>query len=561
MLEKIFKSDSKNTLKPLVLVICDGWGVAPISDGNAIEKARPSFYKNTMLSRFPNSLLIASGESVGLPANIVGTSEVGHLTIGVGRVIDESLVRINRAIVEKKLYQNMAINEAMSRSVSKGSKLHILGLLSSGSVHSSVNHLYALIDMALSMRVKNVVLHLFTDGRDAPPNDGKQVFMALREKIAQLSTVKLGSISGRYWAMDRDARWERIQRVYDTLTGGDPGVKTLDNLYEHIPQSYQNGQTDEFIEPARSNDPSVVVSDGDSLLFFNFRADRARELVMPFVVPNFESLNSIEWGFDIDQGNTKARISKGPTFTRKVILKDIYVTTMTQYQKQLPVDSVAFPPPTITSTMADCFAQSNLAQLHLAESEKERMVSYYFNGLRADRLPLEELRVVASPKVSTYDKKPGMSALKIASEFKKELNKNKYSFFIINFANPDMVAHTGNLEATIKAIKVTDKALSIIWNEVRKVDGIMAMTADHGNAEELVTFRVRSYYFTSEGGVTNTEHSNNPVPFVIMKNEFMDNKSYILLNGALSDVAPTLLSLLGMQVPKEMTGKNLLTKK
>lgn len=556
-LNNLFSSSSERKTKPVVLVVCDGWGVAPDSDGNAIVKAKPKFFNEVMMSKFPNSILIASGESVGLPANVVGTSEVGHLTIGVGRVIDESLVRINRSIDDNKLSQNEAFIKASSHALSTGGKLHLIGMVSSGSVHSSIKHLYSLIDFAVSQHIPKIVLHLFTDGRDAPPTNGKSVLEALRERIAPYPSVTIGSISGRYFGMDRDARWERTQKVYEVLLGIEQQPLLIKNVIDYVSECYKNGQTDEFIPPARV-EGDVVVNDNDSIIFFNFRADRARQLVMPFALRDFESINSIEWGFDIDQGNTNARKSSGPTFQRKKIVNNACVVTMTEYQSILTVSAVAFPPENITSSITEVFSKMGLRQLHLAESEKERMVSFYFDGLKNKLVENEDLKIVASPKVATYDLRPQMSASKIVGELRKALNKDIYSFVVINFANADMVAHTGNLKATISAIKTLDNALKDVWDVVRKFGGTMLMTADHGNAEELISYRARSYYFTSDSGEVNTEHSNNPVPFVIMKEEYFGNEKVKLDNGMLSDVAPTILSLMGIQVPEQMTGKNLL---
>ncbi len=556
-LDNLLSFSSEKKIKPVVLVVCDGWGVAPDSEGNAIVKAKPRFFNEVMMSKFPNSILIASGESVGLPANVVGTSEVGHLTIGVGRVIDESLVRINRSIDDNKLSQNEAFVKASAHALSTGGKLHLIGMVSSGSVHSSIKHLYALIDFAVSQHIPKVVLHLFTDGRDAPPTNGKSVLEAVRERIAPYPSVVIGSISGRYFGMDRDARWERTQKVYEVLLGVETPSTIIKNVVDYISECYKTGQTDEFITPVRA-EGDVTISDNDSIIFFNFRADRARQLVMPFVLRDFESINSIEWGFDIDQGNTNARKSSGPTFQRKKILNNICVVTMTEYQSILTVSAVAFPPENISHSLTEVFSSLGYHQLHLAESEKERMVSFYFDGLKNKLVEKEDLKIVASPKVATYDLRPEMSAKKIVSELKRALGKDLYSFVIINFANADMVAHTGNLKATISAIKTLDNALKDVWEVVRKSGGTMLMTADHGNAEELISYRARSYYFTSDSGEVNTEHSNNPVPFVIMKEEFFDNPKVKLDNGMLSDVAPTVLSLMGIKVPEQMTGKNLL---
>ncbi len=543
-------------IKPFVLIVFDGWGIAPPSAGNAIAQARtPNITQ--FLQNYPHTELIASGESVGLPANVVGNSEVGHLTIGAGRVIDESLVRINRSIENGEFYENDAFLKAANFVRQNNSTFHIAGMVSTGNVHSSLNHLSALIEFASRQKLAKVRLHLFMDGRDAAPQDGLNVVKEIESQISGTESIKVASISGRYYAMDRDARWERTQAVYDAMTLGKGNQATT--ATEAITAYYAQAITDEFIPPTLivpTGGTPGVVSEKDALVLFNFRIDRPRQISMSFVLPDFERLKSYEWGFELDQGNVKSKVSTGPTFKREKILKDLFFVSMTEYQKQLPVSAVAYPNHVVDMPLAQVLSEKGLLQLHLAESEKERMVTYYFDGLKTDRFPGEEVQIVHSPRVSTYDKKPEMSAPEIVKQFKRALSHNKYHFIVANIANPDMVAHTGNLQATIRAVEVVDKCFGEIVNETLKYNGTLFLTADHGNAEELLTYNQSSFFFTSQSGSMNTEHSNNPVPFLII-NQLYLGKGIQMPKGALSDVAPTILSLMGVQVPESMKGRNL----
>lgn len=550
------KSVQRKTRFTLLCVV-DGFGTAPMSQGNAIALAKTPYVKS-FLANYPNTLLIASGESVGLPANVVGNSEVGHLTIGVGRVIDESLVRINRSIDNGDFFENDAFLKTVAYLRQTNGTLHIVGLASSGNVHSSSKHLYALIDFCTRQKLPDVALHLFTDGRDAPPMDGLNVITALEKQLVSTPNIRIASVAGRYYAMDRDARWERTEAIYDAMTVGTK--QTFPSASTALSSYYAQALTDEFIPPTSITTDGVaphLVKDRDGVIFFNFRVDRARQLPMSFVLPDFENLKGYEWGFDLDQGNTKSKVTTGSTFTRKKILKELFSVTMTEYQKQLPVSMIAFPHTLVTNSLSQVLAEHGISQLHLAESEKERMVTYYFDGLRTDRFPQEEVLIIPSPKVATYDKKPEMSVRQLAKEAKKAIYGGKYDFIVMNMANPDMIAHTGNLAATIKGVEEVDAALGLIQQAVLEVDGTMFITADHGNAEELITYNQSSFYFTSVSGSMNTEHSNNPVPFIIMNKELF-GKGVQMEKGKLSDVAPTILSLMHMPVPAEMTGVDLL---
>jgi len=542
----------------MVLVVIDGWGIAPPSGGNAISQAKtPNM--TMFLSKYPNTSLIASGESVGLPANVVGNSEVGHLTLGVGRVIDESLVRINRSIENGDFFENDALLKAAQHVRETGGTFHIGGMVSSGNVHSSIKHLYALIDFAKRQKLPQVRLHLFTDGRDAAPMDGINVIKQIEEAISAVPSIKIASIAGRYYAMDRDARWERTKQVYDAMTlGKGPQFASASAA---MTSYYAQAITDEFVTPSiitSEGSPPSIVKDNDSIILFNYRIDRPRQISMSFVLPDFEYLKGYEWGFDLDQGNTKSKTSKGPTFKREKIVQNLFFVSMTEYQRQLPVSAVAFPNHIVNDSLSEVLSKLSYSQLHLAESEKERMVTYYFDGLRTERFTGEEVTIVRSPRVPTYDKKPEMAVREITAKFKSAILSDAYDFIVLNIANPDMVAHTGNLKATVQAVEEVDKAIGIMHDLVMSKDGTMCITADHGNAEELLTYNQSGFFFTSETGSMNTEHSNNPVPFVIMNKAFVGaGQSVEMQKGALSDVAPTILALMKVPVPESMTGKNL----
>ena len=554
------KTPVKSKIRPVVLLVLDGYGSAPASEGNAITRAkRPNMSAYPKI--FPHGEVIASGESVGLPANEVGNTEVGHLTIGAGRVIDQDLVRINKSIKDGSFYDNPALLQLLDHLKNKNSaKLHIAGLVGAGNVHSSMEHFWAAMEFCKRNRIGNVYLHLFTDGRDSPPQEGVGVI----DKIdAYIKTNKIGSIatvSGRYYAMDRDGRWDRTKLTYDAMTLG-RGVPTKDPS-EAIKQSYLEGKTDEFIVPTvvtkEDGTPVATVDDGDAFFFINFRIDRPRQLTMAFVLPDFESLHEFEFGKDPEKGGrTGVAKYEGGTFKREKIVKDLLFATMTEYQEGLPVGAIAFPKVVVSDTLAEIISKQGLYQLHMAESEKERFVTYYFDGQREERFPKEDVDIVSSPKVATYDLKPEMSVFGLVEEFKRKSNLGRYSFFIINFANADMVGHTGNITATIRAIEHEDRAIGEMVNWTLALGGTIVITADHGNAEEMLTYPTTSFFITTEKGKVNTDHSNNPVPVVIIS-EALRGKAYNLRQGVSSDIAPTILHLVGIPKPAVMTGRSLL---
>ncbi len=565
-LSNLFKKEiviKPGKTRPVVLLVLDGWGVAPDSAGNAISQgSTPNM--DRLYSLYPHGELIASGESVGLPANEVGNTEVGHLNMGAGRIVLQDLKRINKAIEDGTFFDNRAFRYAANHVSQNHSRLHLMGLVGSGNVHSSLDHLFALLEFCKRNNLREVFLHLFTDGRDAPPNEGVTVLEKIEEYLKTNGFGKIATISGRYWAMDRDRRWERTQKAYLAIVNGQ-GL-TAASAKEAINASYAAGKTDEFIEPTvivQNGAPLTKISDNDAVIFFNFRIDRPRQLTMAFVVKDFKKEN-LTWEFDPyavkyeKKHQTKVETIASEPFARGRPLNNLFFVTMTQYQKSLPVNDVAFPPEQVDKCLAQVISEANLRQMHMSESEKERFVTYYFDGLREERLKEEETHIVASPKVATYDQKPEMSVYTLVQEFKKELARDWYWFFLVNIANPDMVAHSGNLQATIAAVGHADKAVGEIVNATLAAGGILIVTGDHGNAEELVTYPSTSYFFTTQQGVVNTDHSNNPVPIIFVAKEF-EGKVKVLPRGILADIAPTILGLMRLAPPSVMSGRNLLT--
>lgn len=569
---KSSKPKSADGIKPVVLLILDGWGIAPALEGNAITSAKtPNFDKFAKL--YPHSELIAAGESVGLPAIEAGNSEVGHLTIGTGRVIYQSLPRINMAIKDRTFYENDAFLAAANHVKNNNSRLHIMGLVSSGTVHSSNEHLYALLEFSRRQNLTGVSLHLFTDGRDAPPKDGIGVVKKIEEKIADFGVGRIATVSGRYYAMDRDGRWTRTQKAYEAIVAG-KGL-TATSAQAAVQSAYGRGETDEFIQPtvivpdnvsSRLGPASVktrgTVEDNDAVVFFNFRVDRPRQLTLAFVYPDFENLRGVEFGYIPHEARQQRPLKKqgatGPTFQRIKRPANVFFVSMTEYQKNLPVSAIAFPPEKVSVSLPEVLSRAGYLQMHMAESEKERMVTFYFDGMKEERFKGEEDIIIASPQVATYDKRPEMSVGKLVKRFKKELARDKYHFFVLNFANPDMVAHSGSLSATISAIEAVDKATGELVSAVVERQGTVIITADHGNAEDLLSFIRTSFFFTSSEGSVNTEHSVNPVPIYII-NKAYEGRPPPLAKGSLADIAPTILSIMGLPIPKVMTGKSLLS--
>ena len=534
-------------MKPVVLIILDGWGLAPPGPGNAVSLAKiPNF--NKFWAAFPHTQLVASGEAVGLPRNEPGNSETGHLNLGAGQIVFQDLPRINMAIADGSFYQIEAFRQMVNHVQQNNSSLHLLGLVGSGGVHSSLEHLFALLRLASQASLKKVWLHLFTDGRDSPPTSAFVFLNQIQMTLEKIGVGQIATLIGRYYAMDRDWRWERTQKAYELLTEG--RGEQITSLKEAIKKSYEASKTDEFIEPLVVNKEGII-KDNDGVIFFNFRIDRPRQLTKAFVLPDFERLKITKATFDPYAERYGLKLYQVPegttTFKRKRILKNLFFVTMTEYEKGLPT-KIAFPPEIVKIPLARVLAENNLRQLHISETEKERFVTYYFNGQREKPFSNEDWVEIPSPKVATYDLKPEMSALEITQEVLKRLPDLNYHLTVINYANPDMVGHTGVIPAGIKACEAVDECLGKVVNYVFNTGGVCLITADHGNVEEMID--------PLTGGVE-TEHSANPVPFLVVSRHF-GSAGHFLREGILADVAPTILNIMGLSKPELMTGRSLI---
>ncbi len=520
-------------LRPVVLLIIDGFGVAPSDEGNAVKHAQmPRFHH--LVENYPAMTVQASGAAVGLSWGEMGNSEVGHLTIGSGQVFYQSFPRISLDIESGHFYENKALLQAVNAAKASGGALHLLGCTSAGNVHGSQEQLYALLELARRQGLKKVFVHAFLDGRDSGYNSAKGFIQELQEKMREIGVGEIATMSGRYYAMDRDNRWDRIEKAYNALALGQ-GSQATDAL-EAIEASYARNVFDEQFEPTvlmRGQRPVATVSDGDAVIFFNFRPDRSRELTKAFVLPAFEK------------------------FPRRQIGQLTFVT-FTEYEKDLPVD-VAYPPYLIENSLARVISDASLHQLHIAETEKYAHVTFFLNGMREEAFPGEERVIIPSPPVSTYDLSPEMSVKPITDRVVKEILARSYDFIVINFANPDMVGHTGNEEATKTACEAVDRCLGQIADAVLAVGGALVITADHGNAEEVKNLAT---------GAMDKEHSTNPVPCVIVAHEFEGQKaaggdvvggdlSFTPPSGMLADIAPTVCRLLGIPPSPDMTGRSL----
>ncbi len=516
--------------KPVVLVILDGWGISNNSQGNIIKKAKlPTIDKFNKF--YPMTALQASGISVGIPWGENGNSEVGHMVIGAGRIIYQNLPRITLSIQDGTFFSNEALLSAIENTNKNNSNLHLMGLLSEGSVHSYTAHLYALLELARKHKIKNVFIHIFTDGRDSSPISGAKVIRDLQKKIKEFQVGKIATLCGRNWAMDRKNDWKNIEKAYRLLTEG-AGEKIQDPI-EYLKKSYSQEITDEHIEPAIivENDNSAgLVKNNDSVVFFNFREDRARELTEAFVLPGFGK------------------------FKREKRLKLEFVT-MTEYEKDLPV-LVAFPPLEINNGLGEILSENRKKQFRIAETEKHAHVTYFFNGGKEKPWPGEDRVLVPSPAVSRYDQTPEMSADKITDRSVDAIRSDKYDFILINYSNADMVGHTGNEKACIEAVEIIDSSLSVLVPEILKAKGCLIITADHGNVEEI-----KNPYT----GEINTEHSSNPVPlWLITPDNHRDKTSGEIIRsqnevgGLLSDIAPTILDIMKIKPSEDMNGSSLM---
>jgi len=534
-------------IKPVVLIVLDGWGLAPAGPGNAISQAKiPNFQRYWAV--YPRTQLQASGEAVGLPKGERGNSEAGHLNLGAGQIVFQDLPRIDMAIADGTFFQKEAFLRAAEHVKRNQSRLHLLGLIGAGGVHSSLEHLLALLHFAKNQNITNLYLHLFTDGRDSPPTSAISYILKVEEELKILGIGKIATLIGRYYALDRDNRWERTQKAYELIVLGKGELG--ENPLAAIKKSYAVGITDEFIKPIIL-DKEGVIKDNDAVIFFNFRIDRPRQLTKAFVLPDFEKLEIKKVSFDPYAERYGLKIYESPkgttTFKREKILKNLFFVTMTEYEKNLPT-MVAFPPEPVKMPLARVLAEQGLRQLHIAESEKYPHVTVFFNGGRETPFTGEDWVEIPSPKISTYDLKPEMAACEVTDQVLKRLKSNIYDFILLNFANPDMVGHTGVISAGIKACEAVDKCLGEIVNTTLNLGGVCVVTADHGNVEEMINLNT---------GEIDTEHSTNPVPFIIIDKRY-NYGGRILPRGILADVAPTVLSLMGIEKPELMIGKNLL---
>ena len=507
--------------KPVMLMILDGFGINENTDGNAVKLAKtPNIDK--LMKKYPNTIMYTSGLQVGLPEGQMGNSEVGHTNIGAGRIVYQELTKITKSIEDGDFFAIPEFIEAIENCKKHNSKLHILGLLSDGGVHSHIRHLYGLLEMAKRRDFENVYVHCFLDGRDTPPASAENYIAQLEEKMKEKNLGKIASISGRYYAMDRDKRWERVKKCYDALVRGEGNKATSATIA--IENSYQKEVFDEFVEPTVivNNDiPLAKIEENDSVIFFNFRPDRAREITRTIVDPEFNE-------FETEKIHT-------------------YFVCFTSYDETMPNVKIAFKKEPLVNTYGEVVSKHGLTQLRIAETEKYAHVTFFFNGGEEKQYPGEDRILVPSPKVATYDLQPEMSAYTVTEKVVEAINADKYDTIILNYANPDMVGHTGSLPAAIKAVETIDECVQKVVDAILEHDGTLIITADHGNCEQMIDYKT---------GEPHTAHTTNPVPLILVtKDENLKVKS-----GKLADLAPTMLELLGIEKPKEMTGESILEK-
>ena len=510
--------------KPVVLMVLDGYGLNDRTEGNAIAMANTPVM-DKLMKECPFQKGYASGLAVGLPDGQMGNSEVGHMNIGAGRIIYQDLTRITKDIEDGTFFKNEELLEAMENCKKNDSDLHLFGLLSDGGVHSHLSHVYGLLEMAKQQGVSKVYVHAFLDGRDTPPASAKGFVETLENKMAEIGVGKVASLSGRYYAMDRDNNWDRVEKAYDSLVTGD-GIKA-ESATQALQESYDNGKTDEFVEPTvicKDGQPLSLVKANDSVIFFNFRPDRAREMTRAFCDDKFTG------------------------FERKTGFIPLTFVCFKDYDESIPNKKVAFKKEIIKNTFGEFLANHGKKQLRLAETEKYAHVTFFFNGGVEEPNKGEDRILVKSPKVATYDLKPEMSAYEVCDKLVDAIKADKYDVIVINFANPDMVGHTGVEAAVIKAIEAVDECVGKAVDAVKEVGGQMFICADHGNAEQLID---------EETGEPFTAHTTNPVPFILVN---ADPAYKLREGGCLADIAPTLIELMGMQQPADMTGKSLLVK-
>ena len=505
---------------PVVLVILDGWGLCEDEVGNAIANARkPNM--DGFCARYPHTKVITSGEDVGLPEGQMGNSEVGHLNMGAGRVVYQELTRITKAVKDGSFFENVMFLDIMDKIKEAGTSLHLMGLLSDGGVHSHIQHLFALLELAKKQGLKKVFVHVFLDGRDVPPDNAKEYITALQNKMKELGTGEVATVSGRYYAMDRDRRWERIFKAYDAMVYGKG--QTATSPIEAVDQSYREEKLDEFVEPTvilkDNGEPVAVVAENDGIIFYNFRPDRAREITRAFVDKDFD------------------------LFERGVKYPKVEFLCMTQYDKTIDAP-VAFLPQVLKNTLGEVLSQHGISQLRLAETEKYAHVTFFFNGGVEVPNPGEERLLIASPNVATYDLQPEMSAREVTDVFLEQIEQDNFKVIIMNYANPDMVGHTGDMKAAVQAVETVDECLGRLVKAVLEKHGVVLITADHGNAEHML----------DEKGNPFTAHTTDPVPFILVGEDYIGTS---LRPGRLEDIAPTVLELLDIPKPEEMTGRTI----
>ena len=503
-----------------MLMILDGFGIRESEVGNAVKLANtPNIDK--LMKICPTSIIHTSGLQVGLPEGQMGNSEVGHTNIGAGRIVYQELTRITKSIEDGDFFSVPELVSAIENCKKHGSKLHILGLLSDGGVHSHIRHLYGLLELAKRKDFEDVYVHCFMDGRDTPPASGESYIVKLEEKMKEKGVGKIATISGRFYSMDRDKRWQRVQKAYDALVNGEGNKAT--SAVSAIEESYQKEVFDEFVEPTviySGDKPVAKIEKNDSVIFFNFRPDRARELTRTLVDPEFNE------------------------FETKNL--NLYYVTFTQYDVTIPNVNIAFKPEKLVNTFGEYISKNGLTQLRIAETEKYAHVTFFFNGGEEKQYPGEDRILVPSPKVETYDMQPEMSAEEVTAEVVEAIKSGKYNSIILNYANPDMVGHTGSLEAAIKAIEKIDDCVQRVVDAVNEKNGVLLITADHGNAEQMID---------EATGEPHTAHTTNPVPLILVGKD-----NVRLKEGRLADLAPTMLEIMELEKPQEMTGESLIEK-
>lgn len=498
--------------KPLMLMILDGFGISG-KEGNAICAANtPNLDK--IFSNYPVTKLNASGLSVGLPEGQMGNSEVGHTNIGAGRVVYQDLTRITKSIEDGDFFKNQALLSAVDNAIKNNSSLHLFGLLSNGGVHSHNTHLYALLKLAKERGLQKVYIHAFLDGRDVPPTSGIDFLKECIKKTKEIGVGKVATLMGRYWAMDRDKRYERVQKAYNAMVCGE-GIINPDPIAA-VEASYKNNVTDEFVEPTVC-DKDGVIKENDSIIFYNFRPDRAREITRTFVDPEFDG------------------------FERRYGYFPLTYVCMTQYDETMPNVSVAYSPEDLVNTLGEYLAKKGKTQLRIAETEKYAHVTFFFNGGVETTFEGEDRVLIPSPKVATYDLQPEMSAYEVSKEAVNRINSGKYDVIILNFANCDMVGHTGVFDAAVKAVEAVDTCVGEVYDAIIKADGVLLITADHGNADKMI----------DEQGGPFTAHTTNPVPFCVVNYDCKLKES-----GKLADISPSILKILGIEKPEQMTGES-----